>query len=482
MNERKAFADIACAAMEKSVLLAAAALACAALSAPEPARGEGVALSAGGDFRVRQEIAGDIPGLPGNPEAMMPRESKEELDHIRFRPRVWGRMDFGPYGVYLRVADEVREHLVKGGVPRNSRSYAFPDEVVVDNLYFEGRDLFDGLFDFRIGRQDLFDGRHSVFGLDRLVLDGAAYVGSRSCYADMARFTLKPSDTGRLDVFGLYDRGRNELRWGNHASRGRPMNAIHPGDDCDMDEWGGGIVWSDESLPGVDGRLPYRVYAVSKNTTSYHRFDGMEVEAGHVAAFGAWIRPQLAETLFAELEGAGESVRGRGRGGRGAAMGYAALEWRPIPREGGAAPYARISAYYLGEDWDPMWARAPADSELFQYGTLPGLGFWNNLLYAKATIGADLGRRHAVCAYTGPMWAAENDHAGREEALGGSSYKGFLSAVRYDFPLRLAPKDASGADRIELFGHLLAELFNPGDYYESDAAAWFLRWELTAKF
>ena len=54
--------------------------------------------------------------------------------------------------------------------------------------------------------------------------------------------------------------------------------------------------------------------------------------------------------------------------------------------------------------------------------------------------------------------------------------------VRYDFPILLAPKDASGFKRFEIFGHVMAELFNPGDYYDSSRPAWFLRWELMFTF
>ena len=61
-------------------------------------------------------------------------------------------------------------------------------------------------------------------------------------------------------------------------------------------------------------------------------------------------------------------------------------------------------------------------------------------------------------------------------------FKGVLSVVRYDFPILLAPKNARGFDRFEIFGHVMAELFNPGDYYDSSRPAWFLRWELMFSF
>ena len=59
---------------------------------------------------------------------------------------------------------------------------------------------------------------------------------------------------------------------------------------------------------------------------------------------------------------------------------------------------------------------------------------------------------------------------------------GLLSQVRYDFPLLTAPADATGLKRLEIFGHLLAEMINPGDYYATSRPAWFLRWEVMFKF
>ena len=58
----------------------------------------------------------------------------------------------------------------------------------------------------------------------------------------------------------------------------------------------------------------------------------------------------------------------------------------------------------------------------------------------------------------------------------------WISQTRYDFPLLLAPENASGIRRFEIFGHLLAEFFNPGDYYDTQRPAWFVRWQIDVKF
>lgn len=450
----------------------------------------GLEFNAGADLRVRQEIMHNVPGLPGAPGAMMPRAKKEAQNHIRIRPRVWARLDYENFGLYGRLVDEFREHIVKNGVSRKHRAYNFPDELALDNLYFEGRDLWDGFVDFRIGRQDLFDGRHSVLGLDHIMLDGAPYVGSRSCYADMLRVTFHTSDESKLDAFALYDNGRNMFRYGNRNSRGRPMNAIHPGDSPGMDEWGGGLIWNDSLL---EKRIPYQLYAIHKHNESYRAPSGTRVKDKRITTLGARVTPQLTDILSLDFEGAKQfGTCDGGNHQAGGYMGYGAIDLHPVLVKD-MATYARLSAYYLSGDrhrggaddndtaWDPMWARAPCDSELMQYGTLYGLGYWSNMLYTRLTLGVDFTPRHRIQIYSGPMWAAERDGFGHTDG-GGSDFKGILSAARYDFPILLAPKNATGIRRFEIFGHVIGEVFNPGEYYESTRPSYFIRWELIFKF
>ena len=78
---------------------------------PETATVEesGLSFDAGADFRLRQEIMHNVPGLPGGPMAMMPAAYKEMQNHIRYRPRVWARLDSDQFTLYCRLVDEMRE-------------------------------------------------------------------------------------------------------------------------------------------------------------------------------------------------------------------------------------------------------------------------------------------------------------------------------------------------------------------------------------
>ena len=92
----------------------------------------GLIFDAGADLRVRQEIMHNVVGNPGAPGAMMPREYKKNINHIRFRPRVWGRLDYEEFGLYVRLVDEFREHIVKNGTPRKYRAYNYLERTFID--------------------------------------------------------------------------------------------------------------------------------------------------------------------------------------------------------------------------------------------------------------------------------------------------------------------------------------------------------------
>jgi hypothetical protein len=74
------------------------------------------------------------------------------------------------------------------------------------------------------------------------------------------------------------------------------------------------------------------------------------------------------------------------------------------------------------------------------------------------------------------MFAAVDDGLGG----GNGHYKGLLSQARYDFPLW--PTGADEGGRFRMFGHVIAELFNPGDYFETSKPGWFVRWQVDFAF
>ena len=430
-----------------------------------------VEFNMGADFRVRQEIMGNVPGMPKGGRLLAAPRRKFQ-NQVRFRPRVWGELKASEnWRLYLRLADEFRWN-----VRPHNHSSTFPDELVVDNLFIEATDLFDGFLDFRIGRQDIYN----LYGLNHVFVDGTPGDGSRTVYTDMVRFALKFTEDERLDVFVLHNWDENPLRWGTRRSK-RSVSGLGGGADRDMDDWGWGAVWSGKAADW----LPYQIFAMQKITESFH-LRGEKHPYTRRELLGVKLTPRLTDEFTLQLEAMGQV----GRNGDGAWLSgwstYSGINWKSSS-EGGPTPFASVGFHTMSGDkdaansdgghdaWDPMWGRGVNDSELMLYGTHYGAAWWSNMLYLKLAAGVDIAPKHRLAVSTGPMFAAVNDGMGG----GDGSFKGYLSQVRYDFPLYTF--NAEGRS-LEFFGHAVAELMNPGDYFETDRPGWFLRWQLDCKF
>ena len=123
-----------------------------------------------------------------------------------------------------------------------------------------------------------------------------------------------------------------------------------------------------------------------------------------------------------------------------------------------------------------MWYRGTDDSEMFLYGSLYGAGWWSNQINLKTSAGLIFSPRHKVQLMLSPMFAQERDGIGGGDGF----FKGMLTQVRYDFPI--LPADKESGRRFEIFGHAIVELFNPGDYFDTDKPAYFFRWQIDFKF
>jgi hypothetical protein len=394
---------------------------------------------------------------------------------MRFRPRVWGEVKFGDrLRIYSRFTDEFRWN-----VQPNKRSSVFPDELFLDNLFIEGKGLFGGLVDFTIGRQDICQ----LYGLDHIFQDGTPGDGSRSLYSDMARFTLNFEDDSKLDFFALYDHDDNHLRWGSDRSDHRSLTGLGEANaESERDEWGAGTVWSSKLTEG----LPYQLFVMHKNTAAYRRGNLKRPSTRRELA-GLKLTPELTEEWSLEFDAMGQV----GENGSGDTLygwsTYSGVRYESAS-ESSIKPFGSLGLIFMSGSkdtaeldgghgaWDPMWARAVRYCEMFSYGTQYATCWWSNLIYAKFDAGLKFGRKHDLTLSTGPMFAYADDELGG----GDGSFKGCLHVLRYNFPLMLADKDKS--ERFEIFGHIYAELFNPGDYFETDRPAYFLRWQVELKF
>lgn len=430
----------------------------------------------GADIRIRHEMMRNIPGLPGGGRAM-PLERLDEKSHMRFRTRFFGEVsgdagESGKWRIFTRLTDEMRWYIqpTKG-------NNTFPDELILDNLFIEGTGIFDGFLDISIGRQDIFN----LYGLDHVFVDGTPGDGSRSIYSDIARMAFNFTEDSKLDLFFLYNQDDNHLRWGTDRGAHRPMSGLGGGAEPDMDDWGYGAIWSSH----LGEHVPYQVFAMQKQAASY-RLDGVKHPSFHRELFGAKFMPAITESISLQLEAMGQVGRNSEGDWLSGWSTYSGINWKGDVA--GVRSSASVALHIMSGDedaatedgghhaWDPMWARGVNDSELMLNGTHYGTGWWSNMILLKTTYAMEFGRRHTLKLEAGPMFAQCEDGLGG----GNGNFKGLLSWVRYDFPLLVA---GEGEERsFEVFGHVVAEYFNPGDYFETDRPSWFLRWQIELVF
>ena len=438
----------------------------------------GVDFDAGADLRIRQELMENVPGLP-NGGLLMRSVRGKFTQHMRFRPRIWGELkgvteNWGAWRLYTRFTDEIR------WCPEPYKNkYSFPSEVILDNLFVEGKGLFDGFLDLKVGRQDLY----GLYGLDHVFVDGTPGDGSRTTYGDLAGFTLNFTEESKLDLFALYNFDDTDVRWGTDRSKHTVLSGLDPAASPDMDDYGYGAIWGSNLAKW----LPYQAFVLQKNTHEFKDSHGVEHPWTQRETVGAKLVPQLDEEWSLQLEGMGQV----GCDGDGATLSgwssYAGVNWKSATMST-IKPFGKFGYHFMSGDddaadetgghsaWDPIWARGVNDSELFLYGTHYGAAWWSNQHYVKLTVGLDLGAHHRVMGSCGPLFAAAQDGMGGGDGM----FKGLLSQARYDFPIWLADKEKG--ERFEVFGHLLAEFFNPGDYYETEKPSFFFRWQLEFKF
>ena len=420
----------------------------------------------GGDLRIREEAFDHIPIVADPPGVTRGGEN----NYFRIRSRLWGSATWESWTLFGRLTSEFRHYLE----PDAPSAWDWPDEIIVDQLYLDGKGLMDGAFDVRVGRQEL------IYGAGRLILEGNAKDGSRSIYFDAAKVTWHLAADTTIDLLGIYNDSEAQLEIG-------PLDRDVTGFDKysnDLTESGGGIYAKTTRIP----HMPSEFYYLFKDESSWKSMTGQPAApvrrpGRQTHTIGARLLPKLNDQIGFEFEGAaqfGETDDDRDVSGY---LGYGGAIWTLPVEIAKVKPTLTASLYYLSGDdpdtadkdegWNPLWARYPQFSELYIYAfDAEKAGYWSNLLYPSVTAAIAFDKFHKLSVAAGIMYAPE------ENGPGGGNRRGNLFTARYDFPITTALLTES--DR--LYGHIVAEVLDPGDYYQVDNHAYFLRWELAYSF
>lgn len=434
----------------------------------------GLQLDAGMDIRARYEFVDNWVA------AGTRLVSSKNQDYLRFRTRVWGMVEYQKkYKLYLRMGNEFRDY---SNSTKNRKKNQFPDEIYIDNFYLDLKDLGERV-DLRIGRQDI------ILGAGRVVKDGTPGDGSRTIYFEAVRATFNILEQSELDLIGTYNHYRDDLTIGNPYNE-YDLTRIRKGNPySEMDEIGVIAYFSYNEIED----FPMEFYYIWKKESRYYLKD-IRLPGRDLHTFGTRLIPQFTEKLSGEVElavqgGEVESQKNIPSRDIFAWMGYGGVTYSE--NEMFARPNLTAACIYLSGDtksydgttdgstdnnWNPLFNRSSWFSEI-------GAGMdekyrWSNLIYPHLKVQIEPFSKHKIKAHTGPMFVAEKN------ANADSSYRGYFTQVKYEFPLL----SQIYAERGSLKGAVVGEMLYYGGYYEHDNgvvdedAAYWLRFEIKGKF
>ena len=432
-------------------------------------------LDGGADIRMRYDIYDNLPnaGSANKGGAIAPAY----VDYYRQRTRAWGSAYFGDYGLYIRLGNEFREY--NNYAPSTNYKH-FPDQLFVDNLYFDFKKLLYGRVDVRIGRQDM------KLGSGRIVEDGTPSDGSRSAYFDAIKVTVRVSEKTSGDFFATYTKPvDNFLTIGDADGQNYNTTSydgdVGPGKDDDLTEWGIGTYWTIKEITGV----PLDLYAIYKDESDWH-LKGNNASTSFIpgrqyVTVGTRLAPQFTDNFSGEFEAAyqfGQTDDNTARNIKGQAINaymlYGGLTYKA--NETFMKPYLTAGALYLsGDDQSSAYNKADASSSITGWnpvygrctmiGELPvkmyGSSYrWSNLIYPHIEPGFSPFLGHKFKVQTGPMFADKQDYLADSST---DLYRGWYTQAKYEAILL---KDIVGK-RGAVKAALQLEHMAYGNYYDS---------------
>ena len=437
------------------------------------------AIKYGAAFRLRQEIWDDVVSLDtGN----LATGGFPDRNFFRLRTQLWARADFNPQlGIYARLVNEMKYFdgpftAYKAGNDGSDPDRYDPDELVIDNLYFDAKDVFGLPIDLRIGRQDFLG--PDQYGEGFLLMDGTPADGSRTFYFNAAKLRWKINKGNSVDFVYINDPRTDVF-----------MPSMHPAVE-------GGLFVDNKKVLTASREQGFVLYGRSKVT------DNVAVEPYYIykteQAFGAVPKLKL-NTLGARavvtLDGGwrfgGEFATQFGDYDSGGA-------WHDRTGNGGYAfvgrkygnatlkPEFDLRFVYLSGDdtgtkdknetFDPLFSRNPNWNELLIYpllnetanfggGGIPG--YWTNVEILKASVKLNFSPATALNLAYQYLWAPEK--SGLTTALFGTGKeRGHLPTAI------LTHQFSKSLDAMAQF-----EYFIPGSYYSDQADnATFIRLQL----
>jgi len=427
----------------------------------------------GAAFRARHEYWENLTDLNTRGQA--------DRDFFRLRTSVWGKMDLNPnLGFYVKLTNEMkyflgnfRPLLTSDSTSKDDRYDV--DELLIDNLYFEAKNVLTLPLDLKIGRQDL------RYGDGFLIADGTPGDGSRTFYFNAFKATYNFNKDNALDLIYISQPIKDEYLPSLYPSRSNALSGyVDNKKRLGASDEQAFVAYLKSKLLASLAVEPYYMYKeedpVGANTQLQLNTLGMR------AAFAQnnWkLRAEYAHQWGNYMDDARE------RSGNGgyifAGYTFANSSLKPLVEIGYVYLSGDDSTTAKHEGWNPLFSRAPSWNELFIYtliaetagdgGPIPG--YWTNLHLYVASVNLTITPATNL-ALSYQYLKADEATVGLNAAMFSNKDKerGHLGALilKHSFTKQID-------------GMLQLEYFAPGDFY-ADAAddAIFSRVQLMFKF
>jgi hypothetical protein len=428
----------------------------------------------GGSFRLRQEYWEKLVDL----ETM----GKPDRDFFRLRSSLWGKAAVGEdLGVYLKLTNEAKYYLGTykplETADRTSDSNRFDvDELIVDNLYFDYRNLFGLPLDMRIGRQDFL----GAYGEGFLILDGTPGDGSRTAYFNAAKAVWRIGEGSSIDLVYLSDPRSDSYLPSLYPARTDSI-PTYVGNKrlLNASDEQGVILYGKSRINEYLAVEPYYIYKEEDPVGTNARLRLNTLGGRAVVTAGEWkLRGEFAHQF-------GEYANGRDRKANGGYL-FAGRKHDAAPLK----PEWDVGYVYLSGDnpstpqhegWNPLFSRAPVWNEVYVYplvyetgndsGPIPA--YWTNLHIYMVNV------RLAFTAATN--LALSYQYLQSDQTTSGLNPAMFSNNSRERG--QVATLILNHNFTKQLSGLLQAEYFIPGKFYSSKAEnAALLRWQVNYRF
>jgi len=409
-------------------------------------------LSWGADARLREVYAPNIITLS--------KEPKTNLWHFqRYRFRLWANVKpMKDVEVNTRLVFEPRHYCN----PPDKPDWRY-EEAIFDHLNVKLKNLLGLPLTVTLGRQDI------IFGNGFLVLDGTPWDGSRTIFFDAVRMTYNLEDwKSVVDLIYVDQKSQADRHIEPFGDKEEPL--------VEQDERGVILYVTNKSLPKtqVDGYVIWKHdRAVCGGGGKFPPSWGNDAD---IITFGARVAGDITDRWKYRAEFAkqlghknGHDVCALGANSR------LAYFLKDKLNNNFRVDYQYCSGDRPGTDtdeqFDRVWARWPEFSELivYPYAREHRIAEVTNLHRVAAGWSCNPCPKTELCADYHLLFTDQNTFRDRPGFSQSGCFRGHLGSLllKYKFNPHVS-------------GHLLGELFCPGDYYDdsSNDMAAFLRYEI----